>query len=73
MGAQDYDLKRDCHKYLDQLWTTHKEREECYRWLAKKLKIPLRYCHIDRLNTQQLLKARRLLRKKVKISQDKSR
>lgn len=57
------DLKADCHKYLDMLWTTKEERNAVYRWLAFRMKMPRSRCHISRMNLGQLYKARRILRR----------
>lgn len=56
------DLKADCHKYLDMMWQTAKERKEVYKWLARRLNIPLRRCHISKLSSYDLYRARRILR-----------
>lgn len=60
------DLKAECHKYLDMLWTTKEEREQAYKWLAKRLKIPLKRCHISMLCISDLYKARHILRQKAR-------
>ena len=60
------DLKADCHKYLDSLWTTKQERKATYRWLSKKMRVPLYRCHISEMNLCELYRARHILRQEVK-------
>lgn len=70
-------LRRECHEYLDGLWETSRERQSIYRWLSFKMHIPLKDCHIGRMNLSQLYKARKILRsankkhKKKYIKQNK--
>lgn len=56
------DLKADCHKYLDTLWHTRQERRAIYKWLARKMNLPLSKCHISQMNTVELYRARAVLR-----------
>ena len=60
------DLKADCHKYLDKLWHTKAERRAVYKWLAKRLCLPLRKCHISMLCVNDLYRARHILRQEVR-------
>lgn len=39
--------KKEAHKYFDKIWKNeHLKRDEAYKWLSEKLKIPLQYTHI---------------------------
>lgn len=71
----NYDLKQDCHRYLDALWNTRAERRQIYKWLAMKMCIKNKECHISKMSTKQLYRARDILRqeyikrrKKVKLN-----
>lgn len=66
------DLKADCHRYLDSLWSTKKERQSVYRWLSRKMKLPLKRCHISMMTTEELYKARRILRQEAKKRRKRS-
>ncbi|MBR1738308.1 MAG: hypothetical protein IJ736_15100 [Firmicutes bacterium] len=60
------DLKADCHRYLDSLWQSKTERQSVYRWLSRKMRLPLKRCHISMMTTEQLYRARHILRQEVK-------
>ena len=61
----EYDiLRKECHDYIDKLCETHKDRENLYKWLARKLEIKQRYCHFGLMTLPQLYKSRKLLRKR---------
>ena len=42
------------------------ERRAVYRWLSKRLRLPLRKCHISMLGVNDLYRARHILRQEVK-------
>lgn len=66
-------LRHECHSYMDMLWENHKQREAVYKWLAKRMRLPLRYCHIGMMNKRQLIRARYLLRRECVKRERKGR
>lgn len=50
-----------CHEVLDKLYDNAQERQELYEYLAKELKVPLRYCHFSMLSNANMEKAYNIL------------
>ncbi len=57
-------LQTECHFYIDQLCKSHKEKEQLYKELSRKLAIRQRYCHFSKMTLSQLYQSRRWLRNK---------
>lgn len=55
-------LRKECHSYIDGMTETKRDREEIYRWLARKMQIRQKYCHFSMMSISQLYKARKILR-----------
>lgn len=55
-------LQAECHSYIDRLCSSHKEKEQLYKELARKLEIRQRYCHFSKMTLSQLYQSRRWLR-----------
>lgn len=54
-------LKQDCHRLFDRLWKTGRERQAAYRWLARKMNLPVSQCHFGWFDKAQLLRAKQIL------------
>ena len=53
----------ELHRWFDNLWKNHEEREMLYQKLAKELGIEKEQCHFATLNEEQLNKALVIVKK----------
>lgn len=59
--------KKSAHEEFDKLWKNkYMSRSDAYKWLAKKLNIPLYKCHISKLNESQCFDVERIVMKELK-------
>lgn len=60
-SLKQLDLAEQCHEILDTLYTNAQEKQELYRYLARELKVPLKYCHFSMLSNDNMKKAKSIL------------
>lgn len=51
----------DAHRVFDKLWQTKDQRNRAYAWLAEKMGMERKDCHIGLFDTEQCQKAIRLI------------
>lgn len=57
-------LKFEAHTYFDIIWMEgYMSRKDAYKWLSKKLNIPLKDCHIKNFNIGMCYKVIKLSKK----------
>lgn len=67
MDKFEKQAKKFAHEEFDKLWKQgYLTRTEAYKWLASKLNISLKKCHISKLNESQCFDVERLSMKKLK-------
>lgn len=47
-------IRWELHRWFDNLWRNHKEREELYKKLAAELGIDTEQCHFAKMSEEQL-------------------
>lgn len=64
VDKETHQLRKLAHKEFDPLWKTGKmTRTQAYKYLAWKLKLPYRKCHMKLMKKEQLKKVLRILEK----------
>lgn len=59
--------KKSAHEEFDKLWKDgYMTRSEAYKWLANKMNISQRKCHISKLNESQCFDVERIVMKELK-------
>ena len=67
MDKWEKHAKKSAHDEFDRLWKEgYMNREEAYTWLAKKMGISGKKCHMARLNESQCFDVERIVTKKLK-------
>jgi ribosomal protein L20A (L18A) len=67
MNKFEKQAKKFAHEEFDKLWQeNHMTRQEAYQWLASKLKISLKKCHIGNFNESQCFDIERMSMKKLR-------
>ena len=62
-NAELREAKKLAHLFFDRLWKSDSmKRKEAYQWLADKLDIPVKSCHIGMFDVEQCNKVVRLCR-----------
>ena len=56
-SVKQLEAAEQCHYILDTLYHSPQERQELYKYLAKELKVPLKYCHFSMLSNANMRKA----------------
>lgn len=68
---ENWYIRWEIHRWLDNLWKNHEEREMYYERIAAELGIPKNECHISKLNKEQLDKTLELVKKWWKEKYDR--
>ena len=59
--------RKQAHDEFDRLWKEgYMSREDAYTWLAERLNLPRRRCHIAQLNESQCFDVEKTTMKKLK-------
>lgn len=67
MDKFERSAKKFAHEEFDKLWKDgYMTRSEAYKWLANKLNISLKKCHISKLNESQCFDVERIVMKELR-------
>lgn len=61
-SIKQLEAAEQCHDILDHLYDNAQERQALYKYLAKELKVPLKYCHFSMLSNANMQKAYTILK-----------